>query len=127
PAGALLTPWLLVAARDLAPGLGVARPLPLVGEVGDHGPVQRVLVHRAVEQGGGQVHGLLFRAGGGVVRRLNHGGSGLPACVRSGARSSAPAPRRAETTGSARRPPSRRGAPARWSSAPPCARACAFL
>src|SRR5437867_3443625 len=113
PAGALLTPRLLVAARDLAPGLGVARPLPLVGEVGDHGPVQRVLVHRAVEQRRGQAHGLLFRAGGGIVRRLNHGGSGLPAWERSGARSSAPGPRRAGTAASARRPLSRRGAPAR--------------
>src|SRR3989441_334407 len=81
PAGALLAPRLLVAARDFAPGLRVARPLALVREEGDHGAVQCVLVHRAVEQRGRQTHRFLLRAGGGVVRRLNHDGSALPVCA----------------------------------------------
>src|SRR5881296_2024476 len=81
PAGALLAPRLLVAARDFAPGFGVARPLELVREEGDHGAVQGVLVHRAVEQRGRQAHRFLLRAGGGVVRRFNHDGSALPVCA----------------------------------------------
>src|SRR5207245_2692942 len=79
PTRALLAPGLLVSARDLAAGPGVVGALALVGEKRHHRAVQRVLVHRAVEQGGREAHGLLFRAGGGVMRRLNHGDCALPA------------------------------------------------
>src|SRR2546426_6492070 len=45
-----------VPARDLAPRAGVVRALALIREVGDDRAVQRVLVHRAVEQRGRQAH-----------------------------------------------------------------------
>src|SRR2546428_9644046 len=119
PAGALLAPRLLVAAGDEAARLGLVRTLPLIGEVSDHRPVERRLVHRAVEQGRGQRQRFLLGACGGEMGRLNHGGSCLPACARLPGRSEARGPRRARTAGLARGPLCIPPALAPVSSAPP--------
>src|SRR5207237_8590322 len=48
--GALLSPRLLIAARDFAAGQRIARTLTLIRQERDDRAMQHVLVHRAVEQ-----------------------------------------------------------------------------
>src|SRR5713101_7650196 len=79
PTGSLLSPRLLVTARDFAAGQRIARALALIRQERDDRAMQHVLVHRAVEQRLGERDRFLARARRRVVKSLNHGDSALPA------------------------------------------------
>ncbi len=114
PAGALLAPRLLVAARDEAAGPGGGGALPLVAQEGLDRLVQHRLVHGAIKQLRRQrERRLVAGSARGEMGRLKHDGSLLPAWPPSRCRSCSRGSRPGRTAGCARHPPAPPAGPSR--------------